>query len=144
MSEAKHSDGKITYERLLATYQDRTVARVAFAQLGGQPYHGTRKENDRDYHLDLEYVASAHIAGIIDGPVLAARIAHLEAVNAQLLAACEAVEWKGRESWSPNHISKDGTVCTTWSQGCPCCTRHIETGHAPNCQLAAAIREGRG
>jgi rubrerythrin len=54
--------------------------------------------------------------------------------NAKLLAALRAVEW-GRTSaeWDREH----GDVC-------PSCGGRKEKGHAPNCQLAAALALAEG
>lgn len=56
--------------------------------------------------------------------------ARLIAAAPDLLAACKAVEW----IYMPR----------TLELRCPKCGRRIDNGHAPDCQLAAAIRAAEG
>ena len=61
-------------------------------------------------------------------------IRHLEEVNAQLLEACEAIEWVEMgtlEDETPYII-------------CPSCENEKITGHTSNCRLDAAIAAAKG
>ena len=59
------------------------------------------------------------------------RIEGLEALNADLVAALKAVEWQYVAG------SQNGSFC-------PSCWASKTLGHAPKCQLAAALAKAKG
>lgn len=60
--------------------------------------------------------------------VLERAFCQLRALNADMLAMLERIEWEGD---------------STGERYCPICVRHTDRGHEPGCELAALIKRGK-